>query len=79
MATPDSEATEVYVDDPIIAIRGTVQVRRAQVAGAVLEWAALGIHLAIKKGQFGSTANWIGATFRVLARAIEARIQQQRL
>ena len=76
---PRSHKTEVYVDDPCLAIRGTSEVRRTQVARAVLAWAALGVRLAFKKGQYGAKVDWIGAQLTIVPRAVEAVILEHRL
>ena len=39
---PDTHEMEVYVDDPIIALRGTVETVRLHVALAVVGWSVLG-------------------------------------
>ena len=76
---PNASRMEVYVDDPICALLGTREGCMRQVAILVLSWAALGISLALPKGQFGTTANWIGATFESKADRVTGTIQQQRL
>ena len=78
-AVPDSQNMHVYVDDPIATIRGTPDVVAEQVSILMLTWVALGIDLAIPKGQLGSMVNWIGATFSIAGRVVTATIQQQRL
>ena len=70
---------QVYVDDPAIALRGTEEVCQEQVAILLLAWHALGVDLAIKKGQFGDSIDWIGARFTVLPCAVEATILKHRL
>ena len=74
---------EVYVDDPIMALRGTEEVARHHAALAILGWSVLGVPLAFKKGQFGQTAEWIGAQFKcenvgVMATITAARLQELR-
>ena len=70
---------QTYVDDPIAVLRGTEGVCMEQAAILMLAWAAVGIDLAVKKGQYGTTIDWIGATFTVLPNAVEATIHQHRL
>ena len=65
-AMPGATTMQTYVDDPALALRGTTGERRLQVARAMLTWTILGVPLALTKGQFGTTINWIGATFTVL-------------
>ena len=76
---PSSERLEVYVDDPVLALRGTPETRQATAALAMLAWAVLGIELAIKKGQLSTTVNWIGASFTVDPTGVIAQIQPQRV
>ena len=52
---------------------------RRQAALAVLTWTILGVKLATKKGQFGRTVSWIGATFSATNDGIEATILSSRL
>ena len=62
-----------------MAIRGTAEVRRSQVARAVLSWAALAVRLAFKKGQYGAYVDWIGTQFAIRPLAVEAMILEARL
>ena len=45
----------------------------------MLAWTAMGVTLAIKKGQLGSEIDWIGATFSISSDAVEGRIMESRL
>ena len=72
-----------YVDDPTLALAGTPQERTDGAALAMMVWALLGIELATKKGQLGTTIDWIGASFklgrdRVEVTITEARVQKLR-
>ena len=42
-------AMQVYVDDPVLVVRGCPRTRRDQVAILMLAWSVLGISLAIRK------------------------------
>ena len=46
---PGSHRKQVYVDDPIITMRGPPEVTRRMAALAVLSWLVLGVALALKK------------------------------
>ena len=76
---PTSQYMQVYVDDPILAIRGPPAARRRHAATVMLAWAVLSISLAVRKGQFSETANWIGHTFAVTSDGITATILADRL
>ena len=70
---------QVYVDDPAMAVRGSRAFRRQQVAVLMLAWATLGISLALKKGQLGTSVDWIGITMAVRQWGVEASITAARL
>ena len=53
---PDAHEMEVYVDDPILVLRGTTSANTEGAALAILTWAVLGVGLSFKKGQFGPKA-----------------------
>ena len=61
----DRAQTNCFVDDPIIALRGTASQRRRLAMGVLLWWRALGLKLAYEKGSFGPEAIWIGTHFTV--------------
>ena len=70
---------QVYVDDPVLVVRGSRKVRREQVAILMLAWSVLGIALAVRKGQLGPRVDWIGFTFTLRRRAIVVSILACRL
>ena len=53
---------QVYVDDPVLVLRGPRAFRRRQVAMRMLAWRIIGVSLAIKKGQLGKPVDWVGIT-----------------
>ena len=57
---PAYNRLRIYMDDPILAIRGREQDAHHNVAKAVLLWRCTGMDLAFPKGQFGSTVCWVG-------------------
>ena len=54
---------QCFVDDPLAAVAGTLEVRRVIMWRMVVLWRALGFELSWHKGQRGSTVDWIGAQF----------------
>ena len=50
---PDSSEMQVYVDDPVTALRGTEEAITENAALAIIGWALCGVKLAFRKGQFG--------------------------
>ena len=76
---PDAHEFEVYVDDPILALHGTVVANQEAAALAILAWTALGVGLSFRKGQFGKRVDWIGATFSTHAGGLDATIKAERL
>ena len=59
-----------YVDDPLAALRGTLEEIRLNAAVMILVWEALGFRLAYAKGQIGSKVTWIGGTMQCQATGI---------
>ena len=55
--------SQLYVDDPAIAIRGNEQQRDEFIAVAVLVWRLLGFDLSFHKAQRGTTVTWIGEAY----------------
>ena len=70
---------QVYVDDPILIVRGTRQFRDKQFAMIMLAWAVLGINSAIRKGQVGAEIDWIGCSLAIRSDAVVATILAARL
>ena len=77
--TRQSQRMQVYVDDPVLVVRGSRRGRREQVALLMLAWSVLGIGLAVRKGQLGPRVDWIGFTFTIRPRAVIAAILASRL
>ena len=71
--------TQIYVDDPVLVVRGYGDARRWYLARAILLWAALGARLALKKASRGTKVTWIGAQYEVLQQGIKVGIDQQRV
>ena len=63
---PDIRARlQTFVDDPVLVLRGTDQQIEDMAAKVLLLWSTLGLQIAWKKGTFGHTTDWIGATITV--------------
>ena len=79
-AVPGAAKMQAYVDDPALALRGTAEERRRQVARGILTWCILGVPLALSKDQLGATISCSGATCTVLrGGAVQATILATRL
>ena len=50
----------VYVDDPLVILRGTFLQRNRITALIILAWRILGVNLAYTKAQCNDTIDWIG-------------------
>lgn len=79
----NTERLQVYVDYPAIVLSGTPDSCRRQVSCIMLSWAILGISLAIKRGHFGSSIDWIGITLSIpswgfRANIVAARVEEVR-
>ena len=57
--------TNCFVDDPVIAPRGTSAQRRELAIRVLLWWRTLGLKLAYEKGSFGPEVVWNGTHFAV--------------
>ena len=55
-------ALQLYVDDPLLAVRGTVPERDRVFAGFIYFWCALGVGFAFDKAARGHELQWVGAT-----------------
>lgn len=66
---------QLYVDDPLLCVRGTGQERNTAMATVIALWSTLGVRLAFKKADRGDSVQWIGARMTVLdQRSNKARI-----
>jgi hypothetical protein len=78
-----SVRSNIYVDDPALAIRGTKGQRHFAVATIIIVWRVMGFDLSFRKGEYGSKAHWIGcwaitARLRVTAGINEDKIVELR-
>ena len=70
---------QVYVDDPLLALRGTYARRRRLAARYLAILIVLGVRLAYHKAQLGDQVVWIGVEIRVAAWDVHASIPLQKL
>ena len=70
---------EIYVDDPIVAIRGTQHRRKRLVCIFTLAWLSLGFPLAFQKAQLGQSVSWIGAAFAWEPGHVKIHITKERM
>ena len=73
--TSEHAQTNCFVDDPIIALKGTPEQRRMLAMGVLLWWSSLGLKLACEKGSFGSEVVWIGTHLMVNSRANKVEVR----
>ena len=67
---------QLYVDDPILGIRGTEDERNRRMAMTILFWEVVGVRLAYKKASRGTEVVWIGAKLSIHDQANkEARVE----
>ena len=62
----DTMRLNVYVDDPIMALRGTRACRDMNAAIILVLWSALGFSLSLRKAKRSSAVVWTSARFSVL-------------
>ena len=75
---PDARS-QLYVDDPAIAIRGTPAFRDDTIATAVLVWRLLGFKLAFHKAQRGTDVVWIGGRLKISEDKVVVSIPESKL
>ena len=63
---PAEFRSEIYVDDPLLAVAGTAERRTRVFTMALLSLECLGFPLAWAKGVLGTDITWIGARFSTL-------------
>ena len=73
---PGEVRTQIYVDDPCIAIWGNAAIRDQVAATIMLVWLALGVRLAFPKGMLAAEAEWIGIRFAVAPPILTASIKE---
>ncbi|CAE7359038.1 icd [Symbiodinium natans] len=72
---------ELFIDDPLIALKGTQSMVRWAAARVLWFWLALGLKLAWPKGSLGPEAHWIGAVLKAdrTQRAVEVSIPASKI
>ena len=76
---PGEAALQLYVDDPIVAARGTAA-QRERAFAVVCIWASvIGLPLAWQKGVRGSSVTWIGAKLTCNAWKVTATIPEKKV
>ena len=69
---PDLVRTEIFTDDPLVAVRGSHKERRTRLKVILLLWSALGFRMSWRKLTLGKSAQWIGVRFDLQPDAIIA-------
>ena len=71
----------IYVDDPLVILRGCASARRRLLSLIVLTWRVLGIQLAFTKAQYGTSIDWIGWSLhlQLATRSVSCVVRQERL
>ena len=75
MFHPDQFRMQVFVDDPILAARGTRAHRRRSLCIALLFWLAMGMTLSWAKRQLGFKVIWIGVQIELSKEEVTLCIQ----
>ena len=66
---------QLFVDDPILALRGTPEQIEDMAAKILLLWSVLGLQIAWKKGTLSHTTDWIGANVTVNVESLQVTVQ----
>eukprot|EP00971_Amphidinium_carterae_P352447 6492599-Amphidinium_carterae.1 len=77
MYDPDQGRLQIYVDDPVVLLRGTKVEKDIGFACFILALRVLRWPLAFSKAARGSRFSWIGATFTILADAVVLEAKEQ--
>ena len=70
---------QIYVDDPILVVKGNTHQRNWLMAQTLALWAGLGAKIALHKVAKGPYVKWIGANYKILPRGVEVAIDQERI
>ena len=73
----DEARLQCYVDDPILAMRGSRWLRDRLVALVVVIWRCLGFPLSFRKGQRGSSVTWIAASLSVKNGSVSCGVKEE--
>jgi hypothetical protein len=76
---PEDFRGEIYVDDPLMAARGTLDRRNLIFTIAMLTLQVTGFPLAWEKGTVGNSVTWIGAQLTSLPEGIEVSVPEDKL
>ena len=71
--------TELYVDDPAAAIKGTKTERDLTVKLIILMWRVLGFPVAFSKARRGRRVVWIGGDIEIMSDRVSVRIPEDKL
>ena len=74
----DKHKAETYVDDPLLAVRGSKQERARRLLITLVFWSALGARLALHKLHRGTTVPWIGAELQVTRGGVRVQLDKAR-
>ena len=70
---------QIYVDDPLLAVRGSKSCRRLLAARFVAVLTLLGFRLAFDKAQFGQCVTWIGVQIHIKGLSVEATVPPEKV
>jgi len=76
---PTRGRLQVYVDDPVTAVIGTLQSRSQTIYVILLWWCVLNIPLAWTKAQYGACVQYIGAEVSITTKSVNARLTKQKI
>ena len=69
---------QVYVDDPLLILRGTeVRVNRLATI-AILGWTLLGFPLAFHKAVMAPTQTWVGVKLQILPNTVKVEVTESK-
>ena len=75
----DEARLQLYVDDPLLAVRGRYWRRRRLVVRFCVAFLALGFRLAFNKAQHSYSVVWIGVGLTVYNRRVEATVPEEKV
>ena len=81
LATPSGEEARIntYVDDPLVALKGSPKRRRRLMAIFLLGWLVQGFPMAFQKARKSFSLVWIGALIRIVREGVQVEIPEEKI
>ena len=77
MVSPAEMTSQIYMDDIILILRGTLRHRNHVLAMVLYMLECLGVQIALEKGERGTLVKWIGTTLEIQERELAIGVQSR--